>query len=194
MRHGVQRLGAIPDFDVENDVFRLHPAQNGRSSSGNDASNGARADGVHAPVLRNAHPGGATHRHWLDSTHITFGVATIGASKGPFQLEGSCFNGREPDQYRWNIETRRFGCWSTRLSYNPPPKLSMQVSYGVLKSPEALEPDVRVKRSTALITYHLKNGGDNWATTLALRPQQEVRSMHQCLAARLAARVGLHHG
>lgn len=107
-----------------------------------------------------------TH-HWLDSTHITFGVATLGASKGPFQLEGSWFNGREPDQYRWNIETRRFDSWSTRLSYNPLPELSMQVSYGDLKSPEQLEPDTRVKRTTASITYHLKRGGDNWATTLA---------------------------
>ena len=48
----------------------------------------------------------STH-DWLDSTHITFGVATLGASQGPFQLEGSWFNGREPDQFRWNIETRR---------------------------------------------------------------------------------------
>ena len=37
-----------------------------------------------------------TH-HWLDSTHITFGVATLGVSRGPLQLEGSWFNGREPD-------------------------------------------------------------------------------------------------
>jgi hypothetical protein len=107
-----------------------------------------------------------TH-HWLDSTHITFGVATLGASKGPFQLEGSWFNGREPDQYRWNIETRRFDSWSTRLSYNPLPELSMQVSYGDLKSPEELEPGTRVERTTASITYHLKNGADDWATTLA---------------------------
>jgi len=34
-----------------------------------------------------------TH-HWLDSTHITFGVATLGASKGPVKLEASWFNGR----------------------------------------------------------------------------------------------------
>ena len=38
-----------------------------------------------------------TH-HWLDSTHITFGVATLGVSQGPLKLEGSWFNGREPDQ------------------------------------------------------------------------------------------------
>ena len=107
-----------------------------------------------------------TH-HWLDSTHITYGVATIGASKGPVQLEGSWFNGREPDQFCWNIETRKFDSWSTRLSYNPLPELSMQVSYGDLKSPEQLEPDTRVKRTTASITYHLQKGADNWATTLA---------------------------
>ena len=43
----------------------------------------------------------------------------------------------------------------------------MQVSYGDLKSPEQLEPDVRVKRTTASITYHLKTGADHWTTTLA---------------------------
>jgi len=107
-----------------------------------------------------------TH-HWLDSTHITFGVATLGVSRGPFQLEGSWFNGREPDQFRWNIETRKFDSWSARLSYNPLPELAMQVSYGDLKSPEQLEPDVRVKRATASITYHLKTGADHWTTTLA---------------------------
>jgi len=107
-----------------------------------------------------------TH-HWLDSTHITFGVATLGVSKGNVQLEGSWFNGREPDPARWNIETRQFDSWSTRLSYNPLPELSMQISYGDLKSPEQLEPDTRVRRTTASITHHLKTGADHWATTLA---------------------------
>ena len=107
-----------------------------------------------------------TH-HWLDSTHITFGVATVGVSKGPIQIEGSWFNGREPDSARWNIETRAFDSWSVRLSYNPVPALSMQVSHGDLKSPEQLEPDTRVKRTTASISHHLRTGADDWATTLA---------------------------
>jgi hypothetical protein len=107
-----------------------------------------------------------TH-HWLDSTHITFGVATLGVSRGPFQLEGSWFNGREPDQFRWNIETRRFDSWSARFSYNPLPELSMQVSYGDLERPEQLEPDVRVRRTTASATYHLNRGDLQWATTAA---------------------------
>ena len=107
-----------------------------------------------------------TH-HWLDSTHITFGVVTVGASHGPLKLEGSWFNGREPDQSRWNIETRRFDSWSARVSWNPLPQLSMQVSHGDLKSPEQLEPDVRVRRTTASASLHLKPGGNDWGTTLA---------------------------
>ena len=43
----------------------------------------------------------------------------------------------------------------------------MQLSYGDLKSPEQLDPEVRVKRSTASITYHARTGADHWATTLA---------------------------
>jgi len=107
-----------------------------------------------------------TH-HWLDATHITFGVATLGVSKGPLQLEGSWFNGREPDSARWNIETRAFDSWSARLSYNPLPELSIQVSYGDLKSPEQLEPDTRIQRTTASISHHVNRADGQWATTLA---------------------------
>lgn len=114
-----------------------------------------------------------TH-HWLDSTHITYGVATLGVSQGPLQLEGSWFNGREPDQFRWNVETRKFDSWSTRISYNPLPELSMQLSHGELKSPEQLEPDTRVRRTTASITYHRRSGGSNWATTLAYGRNRKI--------------------
>lgn len=107
-----------------------------------------------------------TH-HWLDSTHITFGVVTLGASQGPVKVEGSWFNGREPDQYRWNIETRKFDSWSTRLTYNPAPAWSMQVSYGDLKSPEQLEPDTEVKRTTASVSYQAATAIGPWQTTLA---------------------------
>lgn len=107
-----------------------------------------------------------TH-HWFDSTHITYGVATLGASQGPFKLEGSWFNGREPDQARWNIETRRFDSWSARVSYAPTPAWSLQASYGYLKSPEALEPETAVRRFTTSASHHATIGGNEWATTLA---------------------------
>lgn len=107
-----------------------------------------------------------TH-HWFDSTHITFGVVTAGASQGPFKLEGSWFNGREPDQARWNLETRRFDSWSTRLSFNPTPNWALQASFGYLKSPEALEPDTSVRRLTASAMHHVAIAGGEWATTAA---------------------------
>ena len=108
-----------------------------------------------------------TH-HWLDSTHITFGVVTLGASRGPFKIEGSWFNGREPDQHRWNIELRRFDSWSARLSFNPTREWSAQVSVGNLKSPEQLDPDTQVRRVTASVSHQTRIGGDtDWGTTLA---------------------------
>ncbi len=107
-----------------------------------------------------------TH-HWLDSTHVTFGVATLGASWGPWKLEASSFNGREPDQHRWDIEMRGFDSWSTRLSWNPSAEWAAQVSYGDLKSPEQLEPDVRVKRTTASVVYQSTTPVGPWGTTVA---------------------------
>src|SRR5690606_6263767 len=44
-----------------------------------------------------------TH-HWLDSTHIVFGVATLGYAQDDWKVEVSGFRGREPDQDRYDIE------------------------------------------------------------------------------------------
>lgn len=107
-----------------------------------------------------------TH-HWLDSTHITFGVVTLGAVEGGWKIEGSWFNGREPDERRWNIETRKFDSWSSRLTYNPSAAWSVQASYGDLKSPELLEPETRVRRTTASVSHHGNVLGGQWQSTLA---------------------------
>lgn len=107
-----------------------------------------------------------TH-HWLDSTHITFGVVTLGYVHQNWKLEGSSFRGREPDQSRYNIETGSLDSASLRLSYNPTSNWAMQLSYGHIKSPEALEPDVNVNRTTASVSYNRPYAGNNWQTTLA---------------------------
>jgi hypothetical protein len=105
--------------------------------------------------------------HWLDSTHVIFGVATLGYNLDKWKIEGSIFNGREPDQYRWNIETRKFDSASARLSYTPTENWALQISRGYFKSPEQLEPEVSVHRTTASASYqqHLTNA--NWQTTFA---------------------------
>ena len=39
--------------------------------------------------------------HTFDSTHVSFGVITAAVDHGPWVVEGSLFNGREPDENRW---------------------------------------------------------------------------------------------
>jgi hypothetical protein len=95
------------------------------------------------------------------------GVVTLGASHGAWKIEASSFNGREPDQIRWNIETRKFDSRSARVSFNPTSALSLQVSHGKLESPELLEPETRLKRTTASATYQASLGNHAWGTTLA---------------------------
>ena len=109
-----------------------------------------------------------TH-HWLDSTHITFGVATLGYIwNNKVKLEGSLFTGREPDQDRWDIETPKMDSQSIRLQINPTDDWSFQASYGHINSPEQLAPDMDVDRLTLSVTYNRPFGhNNNWQTTLA---------------------------
>jgi len=108
-----------------------------------------------------------TH-HWLDSTHITFGVLTAGVVLDKWKVEASAFRGREPDEHRFDIETPSLDSFSARLTYNPIQQLSMQVSAGHLHSPEKLEPDRNEDRVTASATYTQPFGDNNiWSTTFA---------------------------
>ena len=91
--------------------------------------------------------------HWLDSTHITYGVVTLGYIQGGVKLEGSAFRGREPDENRYDIETGKLDSWSTRLSWNPTRQWALQASYGRIKSPEELHPESDLDRTTASAIY-----------------------------------------
>ncbi|HEV2104603.1 MAG TPA: hypothetical protein VGU27_02655, partial [Candidatus Eisenbacteria bacterium] len=93
-----------------------------------------------------------TH-HWLDSTHISYGVLTAGVVVARVKLEASAFRGREPDQDRWNVESPKLDSHSFRLSVNPTDRWALQVSYGRLHSPEQLEPQVDQDRVTATALY-----------------------------------------
>jgi hypothetical protein len=105
--------------------------------------------------------------HWLDSTHITHGVATLGWIRGNVKLEGSLFTGREPDQNREGIESPKMDSWSLRASWNPTPDWSLQVSRGHLNSPEQLAPELDTDRTTASATFNRPLNGGNWQTTFA---------------------------
>ena len=104
--------------------------------------------------------------HWLDSTHICFGVVTGGYTWRQLRIEASGFNGREPDQHRYDIEVRSLDSYAARLSYNPTRDWSLQGSFGRLASPEQLQPGVAVRRSTASASYNAPLAMW-WQTTLA---------------------------
>ncbi len=105
--------------------------------------------------------------HWLDSTHITFGVVTSGWAHGPFKIEASAFKGREPDQRRYDIETPKLDSQSVRLSWNPTANWSLQTSWAHLNSPEALDPDVNEDRVSASAIYTVPVGAGGWWSSTA---------------------------
>lgn len=87
--------------------------------------------------------------HTFDSTHVAMGVATVAIAHSRVALEASVFNGREPDENRWNLLDRgRWDSWSARFWYRPGPEWQLQVSTGHLVAPEALEPG-NIRRTTA---------------------------------------------
>ncbi len=117
-----------------------------------------RASAVEIPTAPLGH-------HWLDSTHIAYGVATAGLVHGGLKVEASAFNGHEPDAHRWDVEAPRLGSWAARLTANPWPWLSAQVSLAEMQGPEILHPTIDVRRYTASVSY----GGGGF-----LRPQATV--------------------
>ncbi len=115
----------------------------------------------------NENPEAPLLHHWLDSTHVAFGVVTLGYIDRDLKLEVSSFRGREPDENRYNIETGPLDSWSARLSYNWGANWAMQGSFGRIHSPEQLEPDRNVDRTTFSIVYDRPLAQGNWQTTLA---------------------------
>ena len=105
--------------------------------------------------------------HWLDATHITFGVLTAGYVWSDWKLQASAFNGREPDENRWDFDSPKLDSGSARLTWNPDENWSLQASWGYLHSPEQLEPNVDQRRITASATFNRPLANGNWATTLA---------------------------
>jgi hypothetical protein len=103
--------------------------------------------------------------HLQDSTHTSFGVITTGFIIERFKIEGSLFNGREPDEKRYTIQFAPLDSWSTRLTVAVSKNFTAQYSYGRLEHPEALEPGSQ-HRQTASIEYVLPYARGSWATSV----------------------------
>lgn len=104
--------------------------------------------------------------HLQDSTHISFGVVTTGLTYKMVKVEGSVFNGREPDERRYNFDFGSMDSYSGRISFSPNKNWTAQYSAGRLIHPEALEPGDLV-RQTASVNYARTIREGSWDTTLA---------------------------
>ena len=104
--------------------------------------------------------------HLEDSTHIADDVVTLGLTHRMVRVEASEFYGREPDEYRWNIDSGAIDSWSTRLTVQPGQNWSGQYSFAHLTSPEALHPDENIERMTASIMYNRPIARGNWVSSL----------------------------
>ncbi|HEV2803916.1 MAG TPA: heavy metal-binding domain-containing protein [Chthoniobacterales bacterium] len=112
-------------------------------------------------------PDAPLSHHWQDSTHVTFGVVTLGLVWRDFKIEGSTFTGREPDERRYDFDDPKLDSFSGRLSWNPTKDLALQVSHGYMHSPEELEPDANRHRTTASLIYNRALGHDsNWSNAI----------------------------
>lgn len=127
-----------------------------------------------------------TSHHWLDATHITFGVVTGAVYGSTWKAEASAFNGREPDEHRADLDLAALDSVAGRLSFAPTPSLALQVSAGRLEEAEggpAGEPRTSVDRVTASATYHRALRAESlWATTVAWgRNEEESGASHAFL-------------
>ena len=124
-----------------------------------------------------ANPLAPISHHWLDATHITFGVVTAGMYDGRWKAEGSAFNGREPDEHRRGFDLAALDSLSGRIWFLPSSSWALQVSAGRLTEAEPGHEGgarIDVDRLTASVTYHRSLVQDSiWATTVAWGQNRE---------------------
>lgn len=160
-----------------------------------------RASAMPNPIAPIAH-------HWLDATHIAFGVVTAGVSGSRWRVESSAFNGREPDDNRAGLEFAALDSVAARVSMAPSARWSLQVSAGHLRESEAglgRQPRQDVKRATASALYFRPGrAAGGFAATVAYGVNHQAgetpggtreQATHAVLAeASVKSASGRHHG
>jgi hypothetical protein len=176
------------DFFMELGVLYQHELNNRIAWSLYAAPSGEPALGpvafMHRPSAMD-NPQAPLGHHWQDATHVSFGVVTGGIFTRRWQVEASAFNGREPDEHRWNFDPIRLDSYSGRITVNPTSNWSLTAGYGYLKSPEALHPDESMHRFTASALHGRKIGPDGQAATALIwgmnNPSGDTQNTHSVL-------------
>ncbi len=152
-------LAALYDYKVsERTLVSVYAAPMGDPAMG-PVAYPHRASASEDPVAPLGH-------HFQDSTHIAADVVTLGIAHRSLRVEASGFHGREPDEFRWNVNSGKIDSWSARVTANPGQNWSLQYSVAQLHSPEELAPSDDVRRMTASVQYNRPLPRGNWASLL----------------------------
>ena len=155
----IMELAALYDLRLgEHALLSFYAAPVGDPAMGSSAY-AHRASASEDPVATLGH-------HLQDSTHIANDVVTGGLAYKSARIEFSGFHGREPDEFRWDIDSGAIDSWSTRLTVQPGQNWSAQYSFAHLSSPEQLHPEDDVQRMTASVSYNQPFTRGSWASTL----------------------------
>ncbi len=127
--------------------------------------------------------------HTFDSSHITFGVLTAGVTRGRWTVEGSVFNGREPDDNRWDFDLAAMDSISGRVWFRPAPAWALQMSSGRLVEAEGIGTDT-VTRTTASVSWLRKTSERLSAVTVGWGLNQEGEDSHLGLFAEFSRQWG----
>jgi len=133
-----------------------------------------------------ADPTAPIAHHWLDSTHVSFGVVTAGLYGRRWKTEASAFNGREPDDKRYGFDLAPLDSYAGRVWWLPSARWAMQLSAGHLHDVAVGATGVpeSATRVTASVTYHrVRTGPGSSATTIAWGQNREAGGTTQALLA-----------
>jgi len=160
-------LAALYDYKIsEHTLVSVYAAPMGDPAMG-PVAYPHRASASEDPIAPLGH-------HFQDSTHIAADVVTLGITHRSVRLEASGFHGREPDEFRWNINSGKMDSWSARVTANPGQNWSLQYSIAQLHSPEELAPAEDIRRMTASVQYNRPLPRGNWASLLLWGRNQDV--------------------
>lgn len=155
----IMEIAALYDLKLsENSLLSFYLAPSG------DPAMGPTAYSHRASASEN--PMAALGHHLEDSTHISDDVITAGFTYKIARIEASGFHGREPDEFRWDLDSGKIDSWSIRGTANPDRNWSAQYSFTHLTSPEALHPEEDLQRMTASVMYNRPLQRGNWSSTL----------------------------
>ena len=128
--------------------------------------------------------------HYLDATHITPGVVSIGVERSGFSVEAGAFHGQEPDEDRLDLDTAALDSYSARASWADGP-WHFQISGADLKTPERISP-YDATRLTASASYFKGDENRSLAWTAAIGQNREVFGQLEAYLVGAAKRAGRH--